>query len=124
MRASTVVGLAFLWLTTLGLCLLTVSCAQKLEATDSSSSAVIGSNDVESDALAENSGVNIDCDTLLPGQFLCNELASIDPQTQQPAGNSSSFYISRNVVDFRLASYFLNHWYSWMEPTLFVLMSV
>jgi hypothetical protein len=28
----------------------------------------------------------IDCEKLLPGQFLCNELASIDPATQQPAG--------------------------------------
>ena len=28
----------------------------------------------------------VDCETLLPGQYLCNELASIDPVTQQPAG--------------------------------------
>ncbi len=33
----------------------------------------------------------VDCDTLLPGQYLCNELASIDPATQQPAGNSLWF---------------------------------
>jgi hypothetical protein len=28
----------------------------------------------------------VDCETLLPGQYLCNELASIDPDTQQPLG--------------------------------------
>lgn len=29
----------------------------------------------------------VNCDHLLPGQYLCNELASIDPATQQPAGD-------------------------------------
>jgi hypothetical protein len=35
---------------------------------------------------SESKDVSVDCETLLPGQFLCNELASIDPATQQPAG--------------------------------------
>ena len=38
-------------------------------------------------ASAETKSEVVDCDTLLPGQYLCNELASIDPATQQPAGN-------------------------------------
>ena len=88
MKATVVINPALAWLLTLGLCHLNVSSAQRTEATDSSSSPVVGNNDVEGDLLIDNSGVSIDCDTLLPGQFLCNELASIDPQTQQPAGKT------------------------------------
>ena len=39
---------------------------------------------------SESKEVAVDCETLLAGQFLCNELASIDPATQQPSGNPNS----------------------------------
>jgi hypothetical protein len=42
---------------------------------------------------SESKDVSVDCETLLPGQFLCNELASIDPATQQPAGKYILFLI-------------------------------
>ncbi len=47
------------------------------------------SADVDSKDPAE-AVVPIDCDSLLPGQYLCNDLASIDPATQQPAGQSDN----------------------------------